>query len=135
MGRPELAAAERWGRMAARVADRVAVNAAVAEWTLTLTRDELLAACAAAEVPCGPIYAIDEIFDDPQYAARQNILYADDPRVGVVAVPNTVPRLDETPGRVEWLGPALGAHTAEILTTLAGVEPGELERLRGLGVV
>jgi crotonobetainyl-CoA:carnitine CoA-transferase CaiB-like acyl-CoA transferase len=135
MGRPELATAERWGRGAARVVDRIAVNAAVAEWTRTLPRDELLTACAAAEVPCGPIYAIDEIFEDPQYAARQNILYADDPRAGVVAVPNTVPRLDETPGRVEWLGPSLGAHTVEILTRLAGLDEGELNRLRRLGVV
>ena len=45
-------------------------------------------ACERAQVPCGPVYSIDEIFEDPHYAARGNILRMQDPRAGNLAVPN-----------------------------------------------
>ena len=50
--------------------------------------------CEASQVPCGPVYAIDEIFEDPHYAARENILRVEDPRVGTLAVPNLVPKVE-----------------------------------------
>jgi crotonobetainyl-CoA:carnitine CoA-transferase CaiB-like acyl-CoA transferase len=86
-------------------------------------------------VPCGPVYAIDEIFDDPHYAARGNILRMHDNRVGELAVPNLVPRLSETPGAVKWLGPALGAHNDEIYRGMLGLDDTELSRLQKAGVV
>jgi len=49
-------------------------------------------------------------------------------------VPGIVPKLSATPGRTEWLGPPLGAHTAEVLGSV-GVGPEELERLRKAGIV
>ena len=104
MGRSELAGEGRLGTYAKRHANRDEVDRMVGEWSATFTRDELLRRCDEAQVPCGMVCAIDEIFDDPQYAARENILRVDDPRVGEVAVPNVVPRLTDTPGAVRWLG-------------------------------
>jgi len=50
--------------------------------------------------------------------ARGNIKMMKETRVpGLteLAIPNVVPRLTDTPGTVEWLGPALGAHTEAVL--------------------
>jgi succinyl-CoA:(S)-malate CoA-transferase subunit B len=135
MQRPDLADDSRWGRLAAREAERAEVDATVAAWTAGYDRAELLKLCEAAQVPCGPVYAIDEIFQDPQYAARENILRLVDPRVGELAVPNLVPRLSETPGAVKWLGPSLGAHNDEIYKGMLGLDDAELARLRAAGVV
>jgi len=135
MGRPELAAPDRWGTIAARERDRAIVDDTVAIWTAQFTRDALMAKCEAEQVPCGPVYAIDEIFEDPHYAARGNILRMTDPRAGELAVPNVMPRLSETPGRVNWLGPTLGEHNNEIYQGLLGLDAAELERLKGAGVV
>lgn len=135
MGQPALATPERWGTIAARERDRAAVDAKVGAWTADMTRDEALATCVRFEVPCGPVYAIDEIFQDPHYAARGNIAFIDDPRAGRVAVPNTVPRLDATPGRIDHLGPALGADTETVYARLLGMGAAELEGLRAKGVV
>ena len=96
---------------------------------------ELLERCEQYQVPCGPVYAIDEIFNDPHYAARENILKMNDPRVGELAVPNLVPRLSDTPGSVNWLGPSLGEHNDEILGGLLGLDAAERERLRNDGVI
>lgn len=135
MRQPELADPGDLGTLRARLDQRDRVNKIVADWTLTLSRDEALTACAEAEVPCGPVYAVDEIFQDEQYRARENMLELDDPRAGQVVVPNVVPRMSATPGRVDWLGPALGAHTQEIFGRLLDMAPGDLEKLRKEGVV
>jgi crotonobetainyl-CoA:carnitine CoA-transferase CaiB-like acyl-CoA transferase len=135
MEAPDLAAPAKWGRLARREAERDQVDAAVAAWTAGHDRAELLARCEAAQVPCGPVYAIDEIFEDAHYAARGNILRMQDSRLGELAVPNLVPRLSETPGEVRWLGPALGAHNDEVYREMLGLDGGEIRRLREAGVV
>ncbi len=124
----------KWATVSQRTADRGAVDAAVAAWTRRHSRARLLELCGEAEVPCGPVYSIDEIFQDPQYRARENIAYIREPRMpgdsDEFAVPNVVPRLSGTPGRIEWLGEALGAHTVEVLRDWLGLSDEEIEALR-----
>ena len=43
-------------------------------WTKTFTLEECIKACDKFQVPCGPVYSISDIFKDPHYAARENIL-------------------------------------------------------------
>ena len=138
MGRQELAGAGIWGTVAQREADRAAVDALVGAWTGRHTREEVLALCSAGEVPCGPLYAIDEIFEDPQYRARDNIAYITEARVpgkNQFAVPNVMPRLTGTPGRIDWLGPPLGSHTEEVLKDWAGLGRDEISALRKAGAI
>jgi len=135
MERPNLADSSNWGSLAARERDRAVVDETVSAWTARFDRADLLKLCEASQVPCGPVYSIDEIFEDPQYAARENILRVDDPRAGVLAVPNLVPRMSATPGRVNWLGPELGAHNDEIYRGLLGLDDGELQRLKDAAVI
>ena len=135
MGRPELADDAQWGRLASRERDRALVDETVGAWTATLDRADLMHRCESSQVPCGPVYSIDEIFDDPQYEARGNILRVQDPRIGELAVPNLVPRLTETPGKVNWLGMELGAHNKEIYQGRLGLSDDELQRLEAAGVI
>ncbi len=60
----------------------------------------------------------------------------DDPDIGeTIIVPNVIPRLSETPGRIETLGPRLGQHTDEVLTGLLGLSDGEIAELRQKRVI
>jgi crotonobetainyl-CoA:carnitine CoA-transferase CaiB-like acyl-CoA transferase len=86
-------------------------------------------------VPCGPVYAIDEIFEDPQYKARGNITHVDDERVGKLAVPNVMPRLSDTPGGVDWLGPDLGEHNDEIFRGLLKLNDSQIAELKQEGAI
>ena len=54
-----------------------------------IDRADLMKMCEASQVPCGPVYSIDEIFQDPQYAARENILRVDDPADGSAGGPQS----------------------------------------------
>ena len=135
MGCPDVAGDGKSGTIARREADRAGVDGMVTAWTKRHTQQEVVKLCDGAEVPCGIVAAIDEIFDDPQYAARGNIARVKDARVGEVAVPAPVPRLNATPGGIEWLGPPLGAHNEEIYGGLLGIDGKERQRLADAGVI
>lgn len=135
MARSGMPAPDDWAALKNREKDREKVDEHVGAWTARHDRDELLRICEEAQVPCGPIYSIDEIFEDPHYAARGNILKMQDDRVGELPIPNLVPRLSDTPGSVNWLGPRLGEHNDEIFKTVLGLTDDDLRRLGAEGVV
>ena len=135
MGASALGGDGKWGTIRQREAARAEVDAYVGAWTSSLTRDELLQICEEEQVPCGPVYAIDEIFEDPHYKARGNILMMQDPRIGELAIPNLVPRLSETPGEVKWLGPAMGEHNGEIYRDWLKLSNAEMEALTAARVI
>lgn len=135
MGEPHMAEPQNWGTLANRERDREKVDQHVGEWTAKHDRAELLRICEEAQVPCGPIYSIDEIFQDPQYEARGNIVRMQDERVGELPIPNLVPRLSDTPGSVKWLGPRLGEHNDEVYKGMLGLSDEDLRRLATEGVI
>ncbi len=135
MGEPHMAEPQNWGPLANRERDRAKVDQHVGEWTARYDRADLLRMCEESQVPCGPVYSIDEIFEDPQYQARGNILKMQDERVGELPIPNLVPRLSDTPGKVNWLGPRLGEHNDEVFKGLLGMSGDELGRLAAEGVI
>lgn len=135
IGKPELGGDGKYGTLVQREAARPAVNGLVADWIGARAMDEVLRLCDEASVPCGPVHSIDTIFEDPQYAARDNIARVDHPNVGQVAVPNVVPRLSETPGGIDHLGVELGRHVEDVFRDLLGIDPARLDALRRSGVI
>jgi crotonobetainyl-CoA:carnitine CoA-transferase CaiB-like acyl-CoA transferase len=134
MDRPDLATDARYATMGARIAHRDEVNAMVAAWVATMTLPQMLAECDRHEVPCGPIYSISDIFEDPQYRARGNLAEVES-RAGTIVVPSAIPRMSLTPPQFKHAGVSLGAHTDEVLTTLAGASTAMLAALRKEGVI
>jgi crotonobetainyl-CoA:carnitine CoA-transferase CaiB-like acyl-CoA transferase len=126
MNRPELAAEGTFGLKNKRLAAHEEVDRIVGEWTASLTRDELMEKCLAAQVPIGPLNSIADIFADPHYQAREDLVTIDDPDVGEITVPGVFPKLSETPGRIEHLGPPLGNMTDKVLGELLGLTVAEL---------
>jgi succinyl-CoA:(S)-malate CoA-transferase subunit B len=135
MGVPEIGGSGKWGTLKQREAARAEVDAYVGAWTGKHKRDEVIATCEEHQVPCGSVYAIDEIFEDPQYKARENIKFFNDPRVGEYALPNVVPRLTDTPGSIDRLGPALGEHNDEVWGERMGLSKERMEELKKAGVI
>lgn len=135
MGRMDLVTPDTYQFVDRRMADRPLINAIVQEWMGRHHLAEIMERCLAGDVPIGPINTVADIFGDPQFAARGNLLRVEHPRAGTVTIPNTLPRLSQTPGRVESLGPALGEHTEEIFGRLLGLAGSDLAALREQGIV
>jgi crotonobetainyl-CoA:carnitine CoA-transferase CaiB-like acyl-CoA transferase len=125
----------KWGSIAKREADREAIDNFVGDWTRRFPAAEVLKMCAEAQVPCGLINSIRDIFDDPQFAARQNMVKLPVDGLGEIVVANVVPRLSGTPGSVDRVGPKLGEHTEEILSSLLEFDGGRIAELRQRGVI
>lgn len=137
MDRPELASHNLYGEQARRLEARHEVNQVVAAWAGSLNRDEILAKCIEKGAPCGPLNTIADIFGDRQFAARANLIPKEAPGLegDVVMVPNVFPRLSETPGRIDSLGPTLGEHTDEVLREVLGKTDEEIADLRAKRVI
>ncbi|HRK95176.1 MAG TPA: CoA transferase, partial [Rhodospirillales bacterium] len=129
MDRPELAGDDTFGRQERRLAAREAVIALVGAWTGSLDRDEVMARCLAAEVPIGPLNTIADIFEDPQFEARGNLASIEDPELGPIVIPDVLPRLLATPGRIEHLGPPLGNANDAVYRGLLGLSEDEVAAL------
>ena len=130
MGRPALATDPRYASTRQREAHRAEVNQIVADWARSLTIDDLLAACDAHDAPASKLLNISDIFENPQYAARENLRTIDDPRVGRIVVPAPLPRMSRTPSELRTAGPELGSANAEILGELLGLGEADLAALK-----
>jgi succinyl-CoA:(S)-malate CoA-transferase subunit B len=136
MGRPELASHSIYGDQTSRLEHRHDVNEIVRDWCGSLAREEVLRRCFETGAPAGPLNTIADIFGDRQFHARRNLVAIEDEDVGeTVIVPSVIPRLSETPGRIQHLGPRLGAHTEEVFRELLGLEDREIEELRSQRVI
>ena len=69
--RPELAADERFARSADRVRNRSQLIPLIAAIMPRHTMAEWIAQMKAANVPCGPIYALPQVFEDPHVVERR----------------------------------------------------------------
>ena len=91
--------------------------------------------CVQGQVPAGPVNSIADIFEDPQFAERENLIRVQDPRIGELVLPNAMPRLSETPAAFVSTGPSLGSSTEEVLSRLLGVSPEALQALKASKVI
>jgi crotonobetainyl-CoA:carnitine CoA-transferase CaiB-like acyl-CoA transferase len=113
-----LADAPGFATNALRVANRVAMRAALDPLLAGWRRDDLLAALEAAGVPASPINTIVQMFADPQAIARGMRLDLTDAGGNTIPSVRTPIRLSATPLAYERPSPRLGEHTAEILAEL-----------------
>ncbi|MFV3317663.1 CaiB/BaiF CoA transferase family protein [Pseudomonas sp. NY15374] len=134
IGRPDLGEAEAFAHNDGRAAQSAQLDDAIEAWTRRHPIDQVLATLEAAEVPAGRIYSVADIVNDPHYQARDMLLDSQLPDGTPVRMPGIVPKLSDTPGRVDWQGPALGEHTDALLAGL-GLGPDEIIGLRAKGVV
>ncbi len=138
IGRPDLAVDERFRDNRGRARHSALLDAAISEFTSTRSLAEVMDVMVAAEVPAGPIYSAAEMAEDPHFQARDMLL---DMPVDVegepekVLFPGVVPKLGQQPGRVRWLGPELGEHTADVLADLLELSNAEIAALRDRKVV
>lgn len=121
---------ERYGRSAARLRVADELDGLVADWIAQRDRDEVLAAFRAVRVPVGPVHDLPEVARDPQVLARASLTTFDDPALGALHLVSPTPKLGAVPGRISHPGPALSAHTEEILRDWLALSPAEIAHAR-----
>lgn len=130
----ELLEDERYADGASRSIHRDALNAAIEAYTQNYTSEKLIDLLNEAGVPCGPIYSIDQVFDDPQVkhlGMAQPVPHPELGEINLVAQPFT---LSGHSNALRTATPARGEDTDAVLADL-GYSPKEIETLRQANVV
>jgi formyl-CoA transferase len=134
-GRPELAADERFATNPMRVRHRDILVPLLAEMVRTRTKQQWIDLLEAAGVPCGPINNLDEVFVNPQVAARKLRIDLPHPTGGTVKLVGSPMKLSATPPRYDMPPPLLGQHTEEVLRDVLGHNAAQIAALREKGII
>jgi crotonobetainyl-CoA:carnitine CoA-transferase CaiB-like acyl-CoA transferase len=133
--RPELAGDPRFSSSSDRIRNSDQLDALLADWFAARNCDEVMGLMLASDVAAGPVMNIEDIFRDPQYLARGNIVAVEDPDFGTIRMQGVVPKFARTPGAVRYPGLAPGAHNAEVFGTMLGLGDDDLARYSEAGVI
>jgi crotonobetainyl-CoA:carnitine CoA-transferase CaiB-like acyl-CoA transferase len=117
-----------------RSSNRNAVNSAIEAFTLTKTSALWIETLAGAGVPCGPIYAIDQVFADPQvqHLGMEHPVYH--PELGQINLVGQAIKLSAHESRKGIPTPERSQHTNEILSDM-GLSSTEIQSLSDEGVI
>ncbi|MSO37856.1 MAG: CoA transferase, partial [Acidimicrobiia bacterium] len=135
MGRSDLSEDARFKRLVDRAERSDEINGIVADWTRQLDAVAVETACVEHDVPVATAYTAADIFADPHFAARGDLVTVDDPVAGPMRQQAPFPRFVGEDVHVPTGAPRLGEHTDEVLGTLLGISAAEIDALRESGVV
>ena len=134
IGRADLASDPGLAHNDGRVARTGEIEQVISDWVAQHDLEHVLNVLERVEVPSGKIYDIADIAADAHYRAREMIREFRLKDGKALRLPGIVPKLSETPGETRWVGPELGAHTAEILKSL-GYGEAERNELKRKGII
>jgi len=124
LGRPDLAADERFATNAGRVRNRATLIPLIATETSKRSSSDLVAGLEAAGIPAGPVNSLDEVFRDPQVVARglrRDLNRSDGSTVPSVRSPIVI---NGEACVADRPGPRLGENSREVMRALAdGLDP------------
>ena len=133
-GRTDLADDLRLANNSGRVTHEEEIDRVINDWTKQHTAEVVLKQLADAEVPCGPIYSVEDMYNDPHYHARglfERVEYVG----GELEIPSIHPQLSDTPGRTDHGGPRLGQHTEVVLSDYLGLDEKQISSLKSQSII
>lgn len=136
MGRPELVDDPKYKTNALRVQNRVELDKIVEAWTITKTTDELIDILLLKGFACAPILTLDQVAQNEQIAGARNMFpEIDDPEVGRMRFTNSAVKMSETMPEIRCPAPLLGQHNEEIYSSLLGLTPEKIQKLKEEGII
>jgi crotonobetainyl-CoA:carnitine CoA-transferase CaiB-like acyl-CoA transferase len=128
IGRLDLRDEPNYQKNPGRLKDRSYINEQLNKAFTQHNTEHWVSVLNAAGVPCGPIYNMKQVFDDPQVQHLQMTTTLQHPRKGSIRVVNQPLVLSRTPARVETTQCELGEHNHAILGEL-GLSAKDIEEL------
>ena len=129
-GQEHLADDPRFADNPSRVAHRPILVPLLTEMTLTKTKNDWIATLEKANVPCGPINDLEEVFANEQVVSRQIEMQVPHPTAGTMKLVSSPMKLSATPVEVRMAPPILGQHTDEVLRERLGMSAEQIAALR-----
>lgn len=134
IGHPDLAEDLRLANNAGRVEHEDEIDQIIGGWCSVRSVAEVLKVMEQQRVPAGPIYNVEDMFNDEHFQARgmfEQVEINGKP----LKIPAILPKLTRTEGKTQWPGPELGQHNDEVLKGVLGLSDTELETLKNTQVI
>ena len=127
---------EKWWRPGASVNPELVdeFNAHFLPWALERTKREIWAEAREAKVLCGPLFSVDELFEDTHFSDRGFWATASHSELGEVQIPGRPFIMPASPWSLRRPPPRLGEHTDAVLSE-CGFGADEIAQLRKSGAV
>ncbi len=135
VGRPELIDEPWFADHEGRLQHQDELDEAIGAWIAERDSGEVIRGFEEQSAAIAPVLSIADIFEDPQFIARDTITTVEHPVLGPLKMQNVIARLGATPGQIRSCGPDLGAHNQEVLGGELGFDQGELDELADSGVI
>lgn len=121
-----------------RVEHQQEIEEAISEWTQTRTAEEVEEALRAVGVPCGRVFNVKDVVENPHTEARglvEDVWVGNEESGWNVKMSKVVPVLEGCDVRTRWAGPELGQHNYEVLVEELGLTEEQLRDLQNRGIV
>jgi benzylsuccinate CoA-transferase BbsF subunit len=125
----------RFATLAARIANRDALDAEISGWTSGCERDDLEAALIGAGVPAHRVSTAMDAFNDPHLAALGHFPTVQHAEVGEVPVEASRIRLSRTPAQPPAPAPMIGEHNQQVLAGILGMSEDEIVEVVASGAL
>lgn len=106
----------------------------IEQWTMTMTKFEVMDKCNALDIPVGPILSMKEIAEEPSLRETGTVVEVDHPVRGKYLTVGNPVKLSDSPADVKR-SPLLGEHTEEILRDVLGYKDKELAEIKASGAI
>ncbi|MCY3733479.1 MAG: CoA transferase [Chloroflexi bacterium] len=136
LGSPEWLQDDKWWRPGASVNPELVeeFNTYFLPWSLERTKREIWAEAREARVLCGPLFSVDELFEDTHFSDRHFWATVTHEELGDVQIPGRPFMMSVSPWALRRPPPRLGEHTDEILSE-SGFAASEIDALRATGAL
>lgn len=118
-----------------RVSDYAALKQMLNALLATRTRGQWIEQLKAAGVPCGAVRNLQELFSDPQLAAREMVVAVEHATAGAQRVVGTPLKFSAAPSTIRTAPPTLGQHTDAVLSADLHYSAPQIAALRAEGVI
>lgn len=135
MDRSDLLQDTRFIKQTSRNENHEVLDEIISSWSRLHKLSDLETMLQKAQVPATRIFTLKDIFEDSHYRAREAIVRVPDDELGSVPLSAIVPKLSVTPGKIRHSGRRVGQDTLNILTSLAGLTPDDIARLKAANII
>jgi crotonobetainyl-CoA:carnitine CoA-transferase CaiB-like acyl-CoA transferase len=135
LGMPEMPIDPKYVSNEARLTNRVALESRLQTVLIKMRKKEIIDLLELADVPCGPINTLPEVFADPHVIARETkveLQRSDGAIIKTVAFPA---KLSGSPATYRSPPPILGGNTEEVLQDWISLDKCKINVLRRNNVI
>src|SRR6202050_5258691 len=134
IGKPEWKTDADYATPNARLPRLKQIFATIEQWTMTMSKFEVMALCNEHDIPVGPILSMKELAEESSLRATGTVVEVEHPTRGPYLTVGNPIKLSDSPADVRR-SPLLGEHTDEVLREVLRFSAKEIADIKASGAL